>query len=67
MASENRGLSWLEYEVRERAQVRLHIDEALAGVAKRGHRSDIELWVSGKEAKKLATGITASTGHSDRN
>ena len=47
--------------------MRLDIDQPLASVAKRRHGSNVELRVGGQQAKKLATGITAGTGHSDRN
>ena len=66
MAGEDLGRRVLQGEVRERAQVRLMVDERLPGVGVRRDGADLDLGVSGEQAEDLAARIAGSAGDGDR-
>jgi hypothetical protein len=55
----------LQGEVRERAQVRLMLDQRLARVGMRGHGADLDVRVASEQAEDLASRIAGCAGDGD--
>src|SRR5690606_8130964 len=63
---EDLGRRLLQLEMRERTQVRLVLDERLAGVRVRRDGADLDVVVRGEEAEDLASCIAGCAGNGDR-
>ena len=66
VAREDLGRRVLQREVRERAQVRLVLDEGLSRVRVRGDGADLDVGMCGEDAEDLAARIAGCAGDGDR-
>ena len=63
VAGQGGRVGGLEHAVGQGQQVGVRLAEALARVAVRGHRADLDLGVAQQEAQDLAPGVAGGAGH----